>query len=315
MLSPADPSRLVAKPRGARGGAELGTVMVACLIVLFGAAALAPPLYALGQWSIRINLVPQLRPFAFERYFNRALLISALLMLWPLSRLLKLRHRSDVFLAYADARARHFLAGLGLGAGGLLVVTAALLGCQVFFFRQAPQLREIMLAALTAGLVAPAEEIIFRGALLGALQRQMGWGGGSVATAILFAVVHFLRPDPAVQAIAQVTAGSGVRLLPHLLWQFGRPELMFGVFLTLILMGLVLGYAVMRTQSLVLAIGLHAGWVFGLKLTSLCCGRTAQSVWVGDDLRTGLAPLLLMLSTAPIIHAITADAALARRQA
>ena len=63
---------------------------------------------------------------------------------------------------------------------------------------------------------------------------------------------------------------------------------------------LILGGVTLRTRSLWLAIGLHAGWVFGLKSFSRFTRRADRDTlpWIGENLLDGIAPLLVLALTA-----------------
>jgi len=54
---------------------EIGKIVAYCAVVVVGGACLAPPLFWLGQWAVQSDIIPQLRPFGFEKYFNRAVLV------------------------------------------------------------------------------------------------------------------------------------------------------------------------------------------------------------------------------------------------
>lgn len=277
-------------------------------VVVCGGALLAPPLYWLGQWVVRADVLPALRPFGFEKYFNRAILLWALAGLWPFMRALGLRRWGDLRLQPNPRRWRHLLGGALLAVGGFALVAAALLGTHHLEVRGSPTAVDVGAALLTAGFVAVVEETLFRGALLGVLRRSLPWVHALFFLSVFFAVLHFIKPDPAHQRITDVGWGSGFALLPHVFWQFGEPRLVLGTLVTLVAMGWTLGYTVVRTGSLYLAIGMHAGWVFGLKVLASCTNRLGSpSIWVGDDLRSGLVPTSLMLVTFATVFFLLRD--------
>jgi len=116
---------------------------------------------------------------------------------------------------------------------------------------------------------------------------------------VLFAAVHFLNPQG--MEPAQVHWWSGLALLPDTLSRFREPALLLGGFSTLLLVGLILGYARFRTRSLWMPVGLHAGWVLG-KMGLMGVSRHSEAwPWVGPDVLTGLAPLLTLLVTWGIV--------------
>ena len=260
---------------------------------------MAPGLFWLGQWAITQDIIPQLRPFGFEKYLNRAVLVLALALLWPLIRGLGLNRWTDLRLHPNPWRLQDLFTGLGLAVGGLAAVGALLVWGGDLTFNGWPDMGSILGAVLTGVIVALIEEGFFRGALFGVLRREMSWPVALVGLSLFFAVLHFLRPDPSLGRIpgADVAWNSGLLLLPHLFWQFTHMDLVVGTLFTLFMMGCVLGFAVVRTGSLYLAVGLHAGWVFALKLLTHVTSRPGASRWIGDDMRSGLAPAVLMAVT------------------
>lgn len=279
----------------------IGKILTYVLLVVGGGALLAPPLFYLGQWAIAQDLIPQLRPFGFEKYLNRAVLVLALGLLWPLIRGLGLQRWTDLRLQPNPWRLRDLLTGVLLAVGGLAAVGGLLLWGGDLTFARWPDAASILGAVLTGVIVALIEEGFFRGALFGVLRREMSWPVALVGLSLFFAVLHFLRPDPTVGRVQEVTWNSGLLLLPHLFWQFTHMDLVVGTLVTLFMMGCILGFAVVRTGSLYLAVGLHAGWVFALKLLTQVTSRPAASRWIGDDMRGGLAPAALMVVTGVLL--------------
>jgi membrane protease YdiL (CAAX protease family) len=92
---------------------------------------------------------------------------------------------------------------------------------------------------------------------------------------------------------------------------FGQPGLLLGGFATLLLAGLILGYARARTRSLWMPIGLHAGWIVGEKGLMAVTRRSVEWPWLGPDIPNtlvGLAPLLTLLITWGIVWWMLRDA-------
>jgi membrane protease YdiL (CAAX protease family) len=277
---------------------EISKLLAYVVAVVVGGALLAPPLFWTGQALIAADLLPQLAPFGFEKYLNRAFMVLALGLLWPWLRWMGLHRWTDLFLTTNPRRWRDLGTGLALGVGGLVTVALGLVTVGTLDVRGPLTAPDIVAALATGAIVALIEEAFFRGALFGLLRRNLSWWRALAFLSVFFAVLHFVRPDPAVGRVTQVGWNAGLALLPHLFWQFGHPELVLGTWVTLLVMGWTLGYTVVRTTSLYLAIGLHAGWVFGLKALMACTQRRGEAnVWVGEDLRSGLLATGLMLVT------------------
>ena len=277
---------------------EVGKILLYCVTVVAGGALLAPLLYWAGRWAVDRNIIPALQPFGFPRYFNRSIYILALGLLWPLLRWMGLRHWTDLHLAPNPRRWFDLGLGILLGMGGFGLVAAGLVESGLLQVREHCDPQELWGAMLTGGVVALIEESFFRGALLGLLRRNLRWPIALAFLSVLFAVLHFVRPDSGSPPPANVTWLSGFALLPHMFWQFGNLNLVVGTWLTLLLVGLTLGYAVIRTASLYLAIGMHASWVCALKLLMAWTRRQGEpSIWLGQDLRCGLVPAALIFAT------------------
>jgi hypothetical protein len=118
-------------------------------------------------------------------------------------------------------------------------------------------------AAGTAAVVATLEEILFRGAVFGGLRRLFYWPLALGLSSLIFALVHFLQRADLTGPVAW---NSGLVLLPRMLGGFVDFYAFVPGFFSLTLAGVLLGLAYQRTGSLYFSIGLHAGWIFWLKM-------------------------------------------------
>ncbi|MDB6140604.1 MAG: hypothetical protein JWO94_3676, partial [Verrucomicrobiaceae bacterium] len=156
-------------------------------------------------------------------------------------------------------------------------------------------------AALGASIV---EEILFRGIILGLLLRSLGARPALFWTTFIFAIVHFLKPPEGfILPPDQVTWHSGFDVIGAIFGHFGNLNFVLAEFFTLFAVGWVVGQARLTTGSLWPGIGLHGGWVFGLKYFSLlthgskALNRGDHLPWIGENLKIGLVPLLVVLFT------------------
>jgi membrane protease YdiL (CAAX protease family) len=133
-------------------------------------------------------------------------------------------------------------------------------------------------AGLTAAFVGILEELVFRGALFGALRGVQGWKLALVTSSLVYALVHFL--DRAELRGGVVEWNSGLALLPPMLRGFAAFDRMIPAFLNLAVVGGILAYAYQRTGNLYFSIGLHAGWIFAVKSYGfLAVPNPAASPW------------------------------------
>jgi membrane protease YdiL (CAAX protease family) len=146
--------------------------------------------------------------------------------------------------------------------------------------------------------VACIEELLFRGVLQGVVQRA---APGAVAVgfvAALYSIVHFLKPPEHALVHARITWTSGFTQLSQVFWQFQNPMLLLGGFTTLFIVGLVLGLARLRTRSLWMPVGLHAGWIIAKMGFNKIAQRHGETwPWFGPDLLVGAAPVCAVALT------------------
>ncbi len=264
----------------------------------------------------------------YQRFFKRSLSFSALVLMPFLIFWLRLtaRRRMDeghweLYLPPDKARYalgqplepnphkwKHLVVGFLLAAPLLLLV--GLLGVLLdsFEWRTITDWGKVFRKSLTPAIFASLfEEFIFRGALLGIFIRCMGPSRGIISLSLAFAAVHFLIPPSGLDVNSPENSTSGLRFLALVASRFGSPHEFFGEFLTLFIVGLILGWARFRTASLWLPIGLHIGWVFAFKFFHRVSVATPDSrgqspIIIGHDLREGVLSLLALMFTAFLVH-------------
>jgi uncharacterized protein len=108
------------------------------------------------------------------------------------------------------------------------------------------------------------EELLVRGYYFQNLKDGLGKGWAIALTSVLFGFMHITNPN------ASLIAALGITLA-----------------------GLLFAYAILRTGSLWLAVGIHAGWnfslgnVFGLPVSGIDSSSIIQSQLIGPELWTG----------------------------
>jgi len=263
----------------------LRSLVLYLLAVLLLGALLAPGLHGLVDWAG--HHLPLLAPLAdgpFHRVVNRSLLLVAILGLWPLLRSLNIRSWDGVGLVRPAGQWPRLVAGFATGFGSLAVV--ALLALAAGAHRLAIDAHwaaSLLTAALSAGVVAVVEEVLFRGALFGALRQAHHWLVALVVSSGLYALVHFFQRSP---SSGPVTWSSGFATLGQMFRGFVEFEVLVPGFFTLTLAGLILGLAYHRTGNLYFSIGLHAGWIFWLKSYAvLTDAQPAAHLWLWGGAR------------------------------
>ena len=275
-----------------------GVVLLACLV--------SPPLYWVGTWLAGIGVLPIVEGFPFHRYFSRSVQISAIVLLWPAFRGIGVRRLADLGLEPNRRWNRDLASGFLLALVPVVLLGAGYILSDVFSFKPHFHLAGFLRIGGTAAVVSTVEEFLFRGVLLGLAVAVMPRYAAAILSAALFALVHFMRTSR--QAL-EVPVGwlSGFEQLP-LAFSSAPPWPLVGWgFLSLLLAGLVLAHATLRTRSLFVPIGLHAGWIFGqqsLQLVSQFRPKPPDALlpWVGPNVvsgavPTGLIPAFVLIAT------------------
>jgi uncharacterized protein len=314
------------------------TLLAFALLAFLGGALLAPWLY----WgAARVDALHTLAAKPFQRYVTRSVMVLAVLGLWPLLRALRVPSREVVQapgtatlsagpapafplasrssrlvslgaffqdLGWARPRGQGTAVGWGftLGFASLAMVgVAAVLagGWRLNFgLPGAVVAAKILGAAVSAVVVAALEETLFRGAILGSLQRGQSARAALLWSSLIYALVHFFQSPITPASVRWFT---GLALLPGMLrglvdW----PTLVPG-FLSLTLAGIILGRAYQRTGNLYFSFGLHAGWVFWLKfwgvIAGVAPGATAQ-FWGTSKLIDGWLALLILAAVMVVME-------------
>ena len=287
---------------------EIGKILLYLVATVVLGALLAPPLYRLGQdllhWGahhgwVSIHTVNGAEKATgrlaflhthFRRYFDRAILISAFLLLIPLIRSLRIGGWSGLGLQRNPRRFSDFLAGLLISTGSVAVLGFIAVYAGHYSMAHPVPWHHLAWLPLTALAVACVEELLFRGAIQGIVQRGAPAGVAVVFVSARYAIVHFLKPENTAGP-AHITWSSGFSQASHALAGFENPMLVLGGFSTLFLVGAVLGYARYRTRSLWMPVGLHAGWIIAkMGFNQIARHHGTSWPWFGPELLVGLAP-------------------------
>lgn len=272
-------------------------------VVFVGGALLAPCLYWLVQ---AVAPHSHFAASPFHRYVDRCLMGLAIIGIWPLFRAIGAKSFKDIGLVKPSGQWGQLGKGFALGiASFALVAGIAILG----HGRQVnPEwssqftVKLVRDTAIAIILIPILEEILFRGALFGALRKAGNWRVALVISSMVYAFVHFLsgkNVDPA----GPIQWYSGLEVLPKMLGGSTQlePDAFGSVirgFITLTFAGMILALAYQRSGNLYFSMGLHGGWIFwNLKfyrvLTTPVNGAD-KWVWGGDNPTEGLLAMGVM---------------------
>lgn len=293
---------------------EAGAIILWLAASLFLAALLTPHLYDAGKnlaESAKTNDYPAViesvagsaESAKIDRYFSRSLVISGLSLLpFLVCWMKRIPHNPQVnFYALRkfplSKRFTYLLTGVlvgaaSLGAGTLVLEITGATVPRDAEFSAGKFFSKVLMPTLGSGVI---EELIFRGLLLGLWLRA-----GSVLTAwigssVMFSLIHFLSPPDGMMIADPHAWHAGFEMLGGTLGHFTDRAFFASEFATLTLLGLILGWCRLRTFSLWLSIGLHAGIVFTLKtfylVRTLDHSSPLHPWFIGNDLKSGLLPL------------------------
>ncbi|HLF98587.1 MAG TPA: CPBP family intramembrane glutamic endopeptidase [Methylococcaceae bacterium] len=261
----------------AREGALLAPLLL-LLAALGLAGLLAPPLFAVLDGRLSL-----------ETLLGRGALLLIALTAWLCIRREGFNRSTLGIETGGHSAWRALGAGFLLGVLILAVLSAGLvwLGIRLPDWESLGRPWPLLLqsagkALLTGTLVALIEEPLFRGVLLGVLRQKCGIVLAVIFSAFYYALPHFLHAESKIP-LEQMHWDSGLRLaadaLRHMAdWRHADS------FLALWLAGVFL--AVLRLRSnLFYCIGVHAGWVFVLRLSRSLTDldpHSPRAAWVGS---------------------------------
>lgn len=274
---------------------DLGKILLYFVAVIVLGALLAPPLYWAGHALAARGILTFLGETELQKFFNRGVLISALALIWPMLRWLRLEGARGLGIEPNPRWLQHFATGFGISALCVgLLATGYILG-GVYRWKGTLPWGKTPPLLLSSIIVALLEEGLFRAGILGLFRRTLRPGTAIVLTSVIFSAVHFLKAEDAVDTGA-VGWLSGFALIPAMFHQFSEPLLVVGGFTTILVLGLMLADVTVRTRSLWLGIGLHAGLVFvKMSFSKFTKRETAHLPWIGEELQIGLVPVVALL--------------------
>jgi len=204
---------------------------------------------------------------SFSHIFGRLFMILGAVLFFICRPLLKIQSLSQVGLQPAREWHCDFARGALAALASVIAVGALMSTLDVFtpFFRLSLSVavERSLKALLTALTVAILEEIFFRGVIFKGLLQDLKPVAAFGLSSLFYSAIHFIKPAEEF-SVAGIDPWAGARYLAGAFKPFLDPALLPGL-LGLFLIGIVLAHAYLRTGSLYLSIGLHAGWIVGLK--------------------------------------------------
>src|SRR5262245_8768600 len=243
-------------------------LLIFVLLVLALAALISP--WAATAWDLisRANGAAPEDRIPFSRIFNRFFMISGVILFFAYRPLLNIESPSQLGLTPRTGAIRDIAIGLCLALGSMLLLGTimSLNGMYKPFFRLSlsESVEECVQALLTAFTVGFLEEIFFRGIIFRGLLEDWKPLPAFLAANLFYSALHFVKPGEPY-FLSGVDPLAGVRHLFSTFTPFLELSEIAPGLMGLLLIGIVLSYAFLRTGTLYLAIGLHAGWIISIK--------------------------------------------------
>ncbi len=290
-------------------------ILLLLLLALFFTCLLSP--WAAAFWNFILDLRPEwnLPQYPFSRIFDRVFMVVGVILFFTFLRRLGINSPRQIGLTSPRQGYADLLGGFLLALASMVALVFAMTAAEIFV----PQFRftvskalGISLSAFLSGItVGFLEEIFFRGILFQGLVEDWRPTGAILATSLFYSAVHFVSPAERIP-LAGLHPLAGIRHLILAFSPFLKPAPLLPGLFGLFLMGFVLCYAYLRTGSLYLSIGLHAGWVFGLKTIRLFGNYNREQLgWLFGStdprLASGVSAWIGILAVGVIVHWITRE--------
>ena len=292
-------------------------VFLYLISVLLITSLLSPWVYALwdlflGPWLAALTEWPDHR-YPFSKIFNRLFMILAISLFFPCRRLLKIGSMGQLGLQSMREGYRDLLKGFSIALGSVVFLGAMMALSEVFtvYFRLPfavgfERSVKAIFAALTVGFL---EEIFFRGMIFKGLLEDWKPTSAFIGANLFYSAIHFVKPAQKIY-LDGLEPLYGIDHLIHTFERFLEPLTILPGIFGLFLLGLVLSYAFLRTNSLYLSIGLHAGWIFGIKTIRIYGNYTREDLgrlFGSSDPKiiSGIATWVGVIAVGVLIHWLT----------
>jgi membrane protease YdiL (CAAX protease family) len=288
-------------------------LLIFLLLVLGLTCVISPWMAAGADWYFDNFSDPQIERYPFSRIFNRAFMISGIILFFFSRHYLQIGNLSQLGLPKLPSASTDLVVGWAIAVGSMIALGFAMSIAGVFtpYFRlslaqSASRCAEALFSGLFAGLL---EEIFFRGILFKGLLEDGKPFRAFVFANLFYSAVHFVKPGERY-FINDFELLAGFRHLLSTFAPFLDPQSLLPGLFGLFIIGLVLSYAYTRTATLYLAIGLHAGWIFGQKTIRVFGNyKTAELGWVfgstDPKIVSGVAAWIGLILVAVVIHIVT----------
>ncbi len=216
--------------------------------------------------SVLAWLLDGMLDYAYAKIMSRSLLLFAAIGLIPMWRAANL---NTATIGLRPFNLRHLLLSYPVG---IVLVLPLMLVFMVTGYRVVDDrvvylsvefLQLCAVALLSGVLVGIFEETLFRGVFFSALRRSSSFVWAATFVSLLYAGVHFLRSEGG--GVLDPAWYSGYTLVLQAFAGFSEPGQWWDSFIALFLLGVLFCW-IREHLTLWWCIGLHAAWVFAIRL-------------------------------------------------
>jgi membrane protease YdiL (CAAX protease family) len=267
------------------------------------------------SWDRFVNARPawETYRYPFSRIFDRCFLVMSILLFFPCRRFLKIGSATQIGLAPRTHLASDIATGFfwAVASMALLVALMSIQGIYTPFFRLnfSDSMKTIVNGLLSGLAVALLEETFFRGIFFKGMMDEQKPIRALFIVNLVYAAAHFVHPENNFQLYDHDPWGGWRYLVASFKPFLNLSDVVPGL-IGLFLIGLVLSYAVVRTNTLFLSMGLHAGWVFSIKTIRVFGDFRRQDLgWMfgstDPKIVSGVITWIGILSVAAVVHGLT----------
>jgi len=216
--------------------------------------------------------------YKFESWVTRSALLLLILGMFPCFKYFGLSFKKIGHNTAKEYIRKHFFTGFTAGLAILSVVIVSILLLDIRATSSDSNLgMKLIFKALLAGIVvALIEETLFRGLFFTVTKRWHSSLTAVVVSSFFYAILHFIKPNQKLDQ-NNLNFSSGFEVIINAFQ--GLTNLQIDDFLALFAVGILLALVRLRTQSLIYCIGLHASWVFLIKVFKGLTDSNNTSDW------------------------------------
>ncbi len=269
--------------------------------ILFLSCALAAPVkWLIDYLAAQFDLFKPIADTEIHRILSRIIIVLTVLSLIIFRKFIFASGKVFYILKPDKKDFSLFFIAFIFGSATLAlhVALAILFGAREFYttnFTWHKFLAEGIESFFSASLIGVLEEFLFRGILFGSLKKVFSLPISLGASSFIYSLLHFFKPKEI--NVNPDSILSGFYALGQMVKPLAGPDFLSestGLFL--VGMCLAAGYYFMR--SLYFAIGLHAGWVFIIKMDGMVATRTVENkifLWGSSNLVSGVFTWVLLV--------------------